>query len=68
MTREEYLHHPATFAKRGTDLPQARLDASSVREIRREYGPKTARQLASQHGVSKRCIERVVAWETWIHV
>lgn len=54
-------------AKRGNQLPHARLTPEAVREIRENRQGLTAAQLAAQYGVHHRTIEKVRAYETWSH-
>lgn len=72
MTRAEYLETVYQTAKRGTELSYAKLTEEKVRAIRREWEPysKTAnaRTLAEKFGVCRRNVERILAWETWVHV
>jgi FixJ family two-component response regulator len=55
-------------AKRGNELPQARLTPEAVRAIRRNVQGKTAAQLAQEYGVHFRTVEKVRAYESWTHV
>lgn len=68
MTRSEYLQSPALHALRGNALPHARLNASAVRDIRRNVPGWTAKQWAVELGVHLRTIEKVRHYETWRHV
>ena len=69
MTRDEYRNGGARLiAKRGTELPHARLTPSDVLAIRRNVHGKTARQLAAEYNVHFRTIEKVKSFETWTHV
>lgn len=69
MNRFDYLQWGArATAKRGTDLPHARLTPEKVRAIRINRHGKTAKELATEHGVHYRTIEKVRAGETWTHV
>ena len=68
MDRHTYAQWGArATAKRGTELPQARLTPEAVREIRANRQGLTAAQLAAQYGVHYRTIEKVRAYETWSH-
>jgi hypothetical protein len=60
-------------------LPQAKLNAELVREIRTrsrwkkeriaELNAKySAQAMADDLGISKRAVERILAYETWRHV
>lgn len=68
----EYCCNARLYCKRGTDLPQSKLDAAKVREIRAIYRCGDSefgqRGLAKKYGVHQRTIEKVVNYETWIHV
>jgi hypothetical protein len=68
MTRTEYLLNPSFTAKRGTDLPNAKLDPVKVREIRANRKGQTSKQLADTFGVHFRTIEKVQSYDTWTHV
>jgi hypothetical protein len=64
--------------KRGTDLPQAKLDESKVKLIRdavkererlkAELANLSNQSLAEYLGVHKRTVDRVTAGENWSHV
>lgn len=68
ITRDEYLATPHLYAVRGEQLPQARLDADTVRRIRRNWCGWTARQWAEHLGVHRRTVENVQHYVTWRHV
>lgn len=69
MTRFEYTQFRAKAdAKRGVELPHARLTERDVIAIRRNVRGQTAKQLAESFGVHFRTIEKVRAYETWAHV
>ena len=66
-------------AKHGNLLPQAKLNPDLVREIRTRSKWKADRiaelnakysvqAMADDLGLSKRAVERVLAYETWRHV
>lgn len=65
-------------AKRGSDLPQSKLNEDDVRLIRglvehREYEKKklaelTNAKIAEKFGVHIRTIDRITAGENWGHV
>lgn len=78
-TRAQYLLAPAAFAKRGEELPQAKLTAELVKEIRsarrqREQLRKfiadnlSNEALAKRLGVHVRTIEKAITNETWSHL
>lgn len=68
MTRFEYAQWGAKAnAKRGNELPHARMTPAAVREVR-AASHLTAKQLADRHGVHYRTIEKIRAYETWGHV
>ena len=68
MTRFEYANGGALqHARRGTDLPHARLTPDLVREIRANRKGLTARQWAKSIGCHYRTVEKVRHYETWIH-
>lgn len=69
MTRHEYRNGGALqSARRGTDLPHARLTPAVVREIRANRHGLTAKQWAAKLGVHIRTIDKVRDYKTWIHV
>lgn len=65
MNRDEYLLNPSFFAKRGNDLPHAKLNPEKVREIKINRKGETAKQMAARHGVPYRTIEKIRSGETW---
>ena len=66
MNRREYITFGARLnAKRGNELPHAKLNAEAVRVIRANVQGKTAKQLAQEFGVHFRTIEKVRSYETW---
>ena len=66
MNRADYqLWGAKAIAKRGTALPQAKLDADKVRVIRRNVTGKTAKQLAAEFGVHIRTIDKVRDGKSW---
>ncbi len=78
-TREQYLLAASTFAKRGQELPQAKLTPELVAEIRSARRQREAlRQhiaenlsneaLAKKLGVHVRTIEKAITNETWSHL
>ena len=64
--------HACWKYKRGTQLPQAKLDDAKVREIRSRYRVyctvNGADALAIAYGVSKSTIEKVLSGQAWKHV
>ena len=64
--------------KRGSELPHAKLDESTVREIlaavaerdrlRAEAAKLSNKALAAKHGVHQRTIDRITSGENWTHV
>lgn len=69
MTRDEYTRWGARArAARGNALPHAKLTPERVRAIRSNPRGLTARQLAEEHKVHYRTIEKVRHYETWCHV
>jgi hypothetical protein len=77
VNREDYLlGGKYLVCKRGTDLPQAKLDEAKVKAIRKRHADKQAEvkrlhqahgmaAIAKDYGVSKRAIERVLSYEVW---
>ena len=69
MNRYEYRNGGALqSARRGNDLPHARLTPELVREIRANRHGLTAKQWAAKLGTHLRTIEKVRHYETCIHV
>ena len=69
MTRTEYRNGGAIqHARRGSDLPHARLTPDLVLDIRANRQGLTAREWAAAIGCHYRTIEKVRHYETWIHV
>ena len=69
MTRDEYLTGGSYMvAKRGNDLPQAKLNPEIVREIRLNKKGETAAQWAASLGVHQRTIDKVRDRRSWAHV
>lgn len=69
MTRHEYRQYGALMtARRGTDLPHARLDEDKVRAIRANRHGWTAWQWAQNLGVHVRTIDKVRDRRSWAHV
>jgi len=67
MTRDDYLLFGARVtAKRGNDLPHAKLNPELVRYVRST--DKTAKQLAAELGTHIRTIEHVRVYRSWAHV
>lgn len=59
-------------AARGEQLPQCRLTAAQVRQIRAEHVPYSrthgAPALARKYGVHVRTVEKILTWGSWTHV
>lgn len=79
VERDEYLLRAVEFAKRGADLPQTKLTADAIAEIRqaaidrdrlrREITDRLSNAaLAKKFGVHHRTIEKVISFETHIGV
>ena len=67
------------YAKRGTELPWAKLNENLVARIRAEHAEKermkreldakhSAAALAARYGVSKSAVEKVLSYAAWVHV
>ncbi len=69
INRHEYLCNTLYYAKRGNDLPQAKVNKEIVRKIRiqAEQGI-TAKYQASEYGVHIRTIEAIRSYKTWANV
>lgn len=72
MTRDEFQLRAREFSKRGSALPQSKLNDETVRMMRREYQPNSrthgARAIARRLGLHYRTVEKALTYETWIHV
>lgn len=72
MTRDEFQIRAREFSKRGTALPQSKLNDEIVSKMRQEYRPHSrthgARAIARRLGLHYRTIEKVLTYETWVHV
>ena len=68
ITREEWRQTARAYAKRGNDLPHARLNPDLVRNIRRNPNGWTARRWADALGVHVRTVEKVQRRLSWEHV
>ena len=68
MTRSEYLSTLKINARRGSDLPQSKLNPKLVREIRTNRFGMTAKAQAAKYGVHYRTIEKVRHFASWRHV
>lgn len=68
MTRDEYRLRAREMARRGTALPQAKLDASKVREIRENPSGLTRQARADRFGVHINTIDKVLTYRSWVHV
>ena len=68
ITRDEYLRDANVYAKRGQDLPQAKLCPDRVRWIRANPEGLTVNQMAARLNVHPRTVESVLSFRTWVHV
>jgi len=79
LERGEYLSRARSMALRGQELPQTKLlemDVVAIRSAARQRENLlkhisenlSNKALAKQHNVSVRAIEKVVQFETWIHI
>ena len=77
MRENDPLHR--LKCKRGSGLPQSKLNEKLVAQIRRDYqraqkqinalrSRYTAKALAREYGIHHRAMERMLAGETWSHV
>lgn len=70
--RDAWLADVHSEAKRGEQLPHARLTAQQVREIRAAYvrfcKQNGAPALARLYGVHRRTVEKVLTYGSWAHV
>lgn len=72
LDRQGWLSMAHLYAKRGTELPHAKLDPERVARIRNDYVKNSrtngAPALARREGLHRRTIEKVINRETWCHV
>lgn len=69
MTREDYILFGAKVtAKRGNDLPHAKLTPDAVVAIRENRYGKTRKQLAAEYQVHHRTIEKIHYRQCWTHI
>ena len=69
MNREQYLCGGSYItAKRGNDLPHAKLTPDVVREIRANRHGITAKQWADRLGLHVRTIDKVRDRKSWSHI
>ena len=68
LSRDEYLKQVRLFCARGEDMPNSKLDAAKVKEIRATAKEITAEQWASRLGLHRRTIDKVRQYESWKHV
>ena len=69
MTRDEYRASGAKLtAKRGNDLPHAKLNPETVRAIRANVAKMTAKEWADSLGLHQRTIDKVRTFGSWRHV
>jgi len=69
IDRNTYLCNTLKYAKRGNELPHAKVNPEIVRKIRiqAEQGI-TAKCQASEYGVHIRTIEAIRSYKTWVNV
>ena len=65
VSRDIYLLNPEVYAKRGNDLPHAKLNPEKAREIKINRNGETAKQLAARFGVHHRTIDKIRDGKTW---
>lgn len=68
IDREEWRLRAREFMPRGEACKAAKVTAAQVKDIRRTMGQITSKEWAQRLHVSKRCIDRIRAYETWFHV
>lgn len=69
MSRAEYREYGGIeFAKRGIELPHAKLDDAKVEKIRANVNGWTAKVWADYYGVHVRTINKVRDFRSWTHV
>jgi hypothetical protein len=69
IDRRTYQINAMEYAKRGNDLPHAKVNAEIVRKIRMDSERGiTAKSQSSEYGVHIRTIEAIRSYKTWRHV
>jgi hypothetical protein len=68
MTRHEYILNAVQYAKRGNELPTAKLNPEIVREIRENRNGETHGATAKRFGVHYNTVMRIRHFEAWRHV
>lgn len=68
MTRDEYRLRAREIARRGVELPQAKLDAEKVRYIRGNPNGLSRQQRADRFGVHINTVDKVLTYRSWVHV
>lgn len=72
MTRFDQRHDVRLYCARGEKLPQAKLKAADVAQIRSEFVPycriRGARALAKRFGIHVNTVWKITARESWAHV
>jgi hypothetical protein len=72
VNRHSYLCSARLYARRGSDLPHAKLTDEAVRAIRAEHRPYSrthgAPALARKYNLHRRTIEKVLSYASWVHV
>jgi hypothetical protein len=79
LERGEYLSRARSMALRGQDLGQSKLNDDAIESIRSAQAQReklrahikstlSNEALASIHGVHVRTIEKVLSFETWVHI
>jgi hypothetical protein len=66
IDRRTYQINAIDYAKRGNDLPHAKVNAEIVRKIRMDADAGiTAKSQAAEYGVHIRTIEAIRSYKTW---
>jgi hypothetical protein len=66
ISRNDYLCDTLKYAKRGNELPHAKVNPDIVRKIRIQADAGiTAKSQASEYGVHIRTIEAIRSYKTW---
>jgi len=68
MTRHEYILNAVQYAKRGNELPTAKLNPEIVRQIRENRNGETHGATAKRFGVHYNTVMRIRHYEAWRHV
>ena len=68
IDRDQWYNQAFLYAKRGNELPQAKVTPELVRKIRENRHGWPRRKWAESTGLHIRTIDKICTYETWAHV